>query len=354
MAGIPERSYRRRLARLRAGDEAAKGPWPSPAVDAVEALAAKYASDWPAWGHRKIAAMMRDGHAVSTSTVERALRRRGLLMPRGFRADRKSWAALRRKLFRDPPSERNRVWQTDFSEFETPSGGIWRICAVIDYATKFCLAATVGPTARGADALACLNAAVAEAQRVLCLDDLRANRGTIELVDETTGEIIDVVPAPIALVSDNGPCFRGETYKTAFAGEDPLLRHVRTRVRSPQTNGVIERFFGTLKYEHLYRAPIDDGGALAMETASFRDIYNRIRPHQSLGDRTPRDAYLGITGGASVLGHGYRDTAPGGAYGTVRPRGLRSCAGRSACAGDRSLPYAASAWRGGQPALGVV
>jgi putative transposase len=157
--------------------------------------------------------MMRaDRHAVSTSTVERALRRRGLLLPRGFRADRKSWAALRRKLFRDPPSERNRVWQTDFSEFETPSGGIWRICAVIDYATKFCLAATVGPTARGADALACLNAAVAEAQRVLCLDDLRADRGTIELVDETTGEIIDVVPAPIALVSDNGPCFGGETY----------------------------------------------------------------------------------------------------------------------------------------------
>jgi hypothetical protein len=35
-----------------------------------------------------------------------------------------------------------------------------------------------------------------------------------------------------------------------------------------------------LKYEHLYRAPIDDGGALAMETARFRDIYNRIRPHQ--------------------------------------------------------------------------
>lgn len=156
---------------------------------------------------------------------------------------------------------------------------------------------------------------------VLCLDDLRADRGTIELVDETTGEIIDVVPAPIALVSDNGPCFRGETYETAFAGEDPLLRHVRTRVRSPQTNGVIERFFGTLKYEHLYRAPIDDGGALAMETARFRDIYNRIRPHQSLGDRTPRDAYLGMTGGASVrarlprhsTGRGLRDRAPSGA-----------------------------------------
>jgi hypothetical protein len=41
-----------------------------------------------------------------------------------------------------------------------------------------------------------------------------------------------------------------------------------------------------------YRAPIDDGGALAMETARFRDIYNRIRPHQALDDRTPRQAYL--------------------------------------------------------------
>lgn len=192
--------------------------------------------------------MMRaDGHQVSTSTVERALRRRGLLLPRGFRADRKSWTALRRKVFHDPPTERNRVWQTDFSEFETPSGGIWRICAVIDYATKYCLAAKITPTGRGSDALACLNAAVAEAERILGLDDLR---------------------------------------------DDPLLRHVRTRVRSHQTNGVIERFFGTLKYEHLYRAPIDDGGALAMETARFRDIYNRVRPHQALGDQVPRAVYL--------------------------------------------------------------
>jgi transposase InsO family protein len=212
LAGIPERTYRRRLATLRAGNDPIKGPLPTPAVDAVEALAAKYASDWPAWGHRKIAAVMRaDGHAVSTSTVERALRRRGLLLPRGFRADRKSWAALRRKVFNDPPTQRNRVWQTDVSEFETTGGGIWRISAVVDYATKYCLA--------------------------------------------ISGEIIDIVPAPIAVISDNGSCFRGKTYQTAFTGDDPLLRHVRTRVRSPQTNGVIERFFGTLKYEHLHRSP---------------------------------------------------------------------------------------------------
>ena len=78
-------------------------------------------------------------------------------------------------MFHDPPTVRNRVWQTDFSEFETVGGGIWRICAVIDYATKYCLATAITPTGRGSDALACLHAAVAEAERVLELDDLRVD-----------------------------------------------------------------------------------------------------------------------------------------------------------------------------------
>jgi len=291
LAGIPERSYRRRLARLRQADPI-KGPWPAPVVDRIEALAAKYAEQWPAWGYRKIAALMRaDGHRVTNSSVARALRRRGLLLPQGFRADRKSWAVLRRQVFRDPPTERNRVWQTDFSEFETACGGIWRICAVIDYATKYCLAITVTPTGRGADALHCLQLAITEAQRLLELDDLRADRGVMDIFDAAEN-VIGQAPAPIALVSDNGPCFRGQTFQTAFDGEDPLLRHVRTRVKSPQTNGVVERFFGTLKYEHLFRGYIGDADALDMEIHHFRIIYNTIRPHQALADRTPKQAYL--------------------------------------------------------------
>jgi len=291
VASIPERSYRRRLARLRHGDPI-KGPWPAPVVDRIEALAAKYAQEWPAWGYRKIAALMRaDGHLVTNSSVARALRRRGLLLPQGFRADRKSWAVLRRKVFGDPPTERNRVWQTDFSEFETACGGIWRICAVIDYAAKYCLAITVTPTARGADALHCLQLAIQEAQRLLGLEDLRADRGVMDIVDAQEN-VIGQAPAPIALVSDNGPCFRGHTFQTAFDGDDPLLRHVRTRIKSPQTNGVVERFFGTLKYEHLFRGYIGDGDALDMEVQRFRIIYNTIRPHQALADHTPKQAYL--------------------------------------------------------------
>lgn len=235
--------------------------------------------------------MRADGHDVTNSSVQRALRRRDLLLPQGFRADRKSWAVLRRRVFRDPPTERNRVWQTDFSEFETACGGIWRISAVIDYVSKYCLAITVSPTGRGIDAVRCLQLAIEEAQRVLGLTDLRADRGLMDILD-ANDTVIGQAPAPIALVSDNGPCYRGKTFQARFAGDDPLLRHVRTRIKSPQTNGVIERFFGTLKYEHLFRGYIGDGDALDMEAHRFRTIYNTVRPHQALNDRTPRQAYL--------------------------------------------------------------
>jgi transposase InsO family protein len=62
------------------------------------------------------------------------------------------------------------------------------------------------------------------------------------------------------------------------AGDDPLFRHVRTQVRSPQANGVVERFFGTLKYEHLHRATFGDGNALAVEVNLFRHLQHSATP----------------------------------------------------------------------------
>jgi hypothetical protein len=41
-------------------------------------------------------------------------------------------------------------------------------------------------------------------------------------------------------------------------------------MRSPQANGVVVWCFGTLKFEHLCRATIGDGNALAVEVNLFR------------------------------------------------------------------------------------
>ena len=89
-----------------------------------------------------------------------------------------------------------------------------------------------------------------------------------------------------AIVTDNGPAYKSTDF-LRFIRSRPELAHIRTRHHAPDTNGVVERFNGSLKYEHLYREEIPDAAALVGEVEWFRDIYNRIRPHEAIGFQTP-------------------------------------------------------------------
>ncbi len=101
-----------------------------------------------------------------------------------------------------------------------------------------------------------------------------------------TGEI-----RPIALVTDNGPCFKSVRF-AAYIERRPELIHIRTRRKSPNQNGVRERAFGSLKYEHLYRLEIDDGYQLGLEVERYRELFNEVRPHEALAMRRPLDVHL--------------------------------------------------------------
>lgn len=68
-----------------------------------------------------------DGQDLSASTVERIMRRRGLLLERSYTVERCALVAARRQAFTDPPERLNRVWQLDFTAFEADDGGTWRI-----------------------------------------------------------------------------------------------------------------------------------------------------------------------------------------------------------------------------------
>ena len=255
--------------------------WPAPVVDAIEQTAADTALRWSAWGHRKIWAMLRaDGVRVSRSSVLRALARRDLLLPARYQAERRALAAARRALFVEPPTRRNRVWQADFTEFETSTGGTWRLMPVVDYATKVCLAAPVSGTTGAMDAIAAIEAAIASAERLLGHDLL------LDCVDAATGEI-----APVTIVTDNGPAYKSAEFLRFIAGRPELL-HVRTRHHAPETNGVVERFNQSLKYEHLYRLEVPDVLALVDAAEAYRDLYNAIRPHEALDFATPLSRYL--------------------------------------------------------------
>ena len=125
-----------------------------------------------------------------------------------------------------------------------------------------------------------VRAAITEAERLLGHSLLE------DCVDPETGELFK-----LTVVTDNGPCYKSTDFAKAFVGR-PELRHVRTRHYAPQTNGVVERFNQSLKYERLYRHEISDGQDLAEHIEVFRDEFNAIRPHEGLDWDRPLDRYL--------------------------------------------------------------
>ncbi|MBA3842075.1 MAG: DDE-type integrase/transposase/recombinase [Actinobacteria bacterium] len=280
LIGVPERSYRRWQSRQRA-ELPVKGPWPTPSADRIEPTAISYADRYPQWGSRTIATLMRiDGHHAPDSTVYRALKRTGRVLEVNYQAKRRQHAEARRAAFVVPPTGPNQVWQLDFTEFETRMGGTWRVGGIADYWSKMELGYHVATTANHRDAIETVELALTETRRLL-------GRSLLDLVtDRETGEL-----RPVALVTDNGPCFKSVRF-AAFVDRHPELIHIRTKRKSPGQNGVRERAFGSLKYEHLYRHEIDDGHQLGLEVELYRQLFNTIRPHQSLAGRRPLDVHL--------------------------------------------------------------
>ncbi len=279
LVGIPERSYRRFQARRRA-EAPPRGPWPTPRRRFYRGAIVAIAERYPAWGHRKVWALARhDGHQVTTSTVLRILDDAGLVLKADYQRERREHAKTRKAVFARVPTGPNEVWQLDFSEYETTTGGVWRAGGVADYYSKYEFGWRPSPTANQHDAVATLEAAIAEAERLAGVS-LAAF-----LTDPATGEI-----RPIVVVTDNGGPFRSFRFE-AFITSRPELCHVRTRVRSPGQNGVRERAFGSLKYECLYRAEITDAVTLDREAEAFRIEFNTIRPHEALAWNRPLDVH---------------------------------------------------------------
>jgi putative transposase len=108
---------------------------------------------------------------------------------------------------------------------------------------------------------------------------------TQDLTDPATGEI-----GTLRIVTGNGPCFKSAGF-ARWVRARRHITHIRTRKKAPWTNGRIERYFRSVKYERLYRHEIGDGVALAAHCADYRSIYNTIRPHEEIGMRRPLELY---------------------------------------------------------------
>ena len=196
----------------------------------------------------------REGWQVNHKRVERIWRREGLKVPARQPKRGRLWfndgSCVRLR-----PAWKNHVWSYDFVEDRTHDGRKIRMLTVIDEYSRECLAIDVERRLRSDDVLAKLT------------------------------ELFVLHGPPEHIRSDNGPEFTAKAVRKWL--ERVGVKTLFITPGSPWENGYNESFNGTLGDEVLKREIF-----YTLEEAQFiieqwRREYNQIRPHSSLGYRSP-------------------------------------------------------------------
>jgi len=218
------------------------------------------ALDYPERSSREIAFLFTDIHKrfVSESSVYRILKQQGLITPPVYDLIRAS------NEFKDKTNRVNEMWQTDFTYFKIIGWGWYYLSTVLDDYSRFIIHWQLGPTMKETDVEDTINAA-------LMKSNLKPNEKP-------------------KLLSDNGSCYIATNFKNYTAKQE--IKHIRGRVRHPQTQGKIERYHRSMKNViklDVYRSPMELERALQ----KFVHYYNYERYHEAINNVTPAQKYYG-------------------------------------------------------------
>ena len=87
------------------------------------------------------------------------------------------------------------------------------------------------------------------------------------------------------VMTDNGPCFYAHQFRDTC--RDLELKHVRTRIYTPRTNGKAERFIQTAINEWAYAQLYQNSEERNSHLQPWIHQYNWHRPHASLDQKPP-------------------------------------------------------------------
>lgn len=251
------------LARARSGEplsDRSRRPHAMPLRCAaeVEARIVALRARHPAWGARKLARRLEVlGHPMpAVSTVHAVLQRHGLISPAASQAAR-PW-----QRFEHPAP--NDLWQMDFKGHVPMHRGRCHPLTVLDDHSRYALVLQ----------------ACGEETRATVIGHLTAAFRRYGL--------------PVRMTMDNGAPWGidGAHYtRLDLWLMRQGIRVSHSRPFHPQTQGKDERFHRTLDVEVLQHTPLIDLVHAQRTFDRWRDIYNRQRPHESLGMGVPVDRY---------------------------------------------------------------
>jgi putative transposase len=221
-----------------------------PVIAAMRELAAQY----PRFGYRRIRVFLaRRGMSMSTDRAHRIWRRAKLQVPR--RRPRRRIAAGRPRPL--APSGANQVWAYDFVFDACANGQTLKCLTVVDEFTRECLAIEVGGS-------------------------IRSGR-----VIEVLSRLVSVRGAPRYLRSDNGSEFISRAILRWLV--DEKIETALIDPGKPWQNGSNESFNGKFRDECLGMQWFQNRTEARVVIEAWREEYNTVRPHSSLGDLTPAE-----------------------------------------------------------------
>ena len=208
------------------------------------------------WGFWKCFHRLRDqGHVWNHKKVHRVYCSMKLNLPR--RAKKRVFTRERMPLL--VPTAINQMWALDFMHDTLYDGRKFRLLNVIDEANR-------------------------EALRMECGSSFPARR-LVRVMDE----LIDFYGKPRAIRMDNGPEMTSDLFVTWAKELGIELRYIQPG--KPNQNAYVERFNKSVRTEVL-NAWLFNSLEHAQEVIEdWREDYNGIRGHESLGNRPPA-AYL--------------------------------------------------------------
>jgi transposase InsO family protein len=110
-------------------------------------------------------------------------------------------------------------------------------------------------------------------------------------------EAVELCGVPLALMSDNGTPFvailRSMLSRFQRSLAELRIRHIRTQIDTPWTNGKIEAFWATLQAEVLDRHEFADLAAAEAAVTAYAGYYNYHRLHGELAWQTPAERFDG-------------------------------------------------------------
>lgn len=214
---------------------------------------------FPAWGYRRVWAWLkhRENLNVNKKAVYRIFRLKGW-----FVNQRQATPRPRVKASRSVAGTSNERWAMDVTHIDCGADGWGHLAAVIDCHDRQIVGYEFALRARAREAERALEEA--------CL----ARFGTLRPEGQT----------PI-IRSDNGLIFQSRSFRAAC--RDYRLSQEFVTPYTPEQNGMIERFFRSLKEECVWLENFTCFEQAKAAVAGWIRFYNSERPHQSLNYRSP-------------------------------------------------------------------